>query len=70
MLLYNNFPQLYYNKINFYITSLNKPTPTKKKLNKHIIQQFTYNYTIYILKYHKNIKLLIIIFPQQNKKFF
>lgn len=52
------------------MTSLNKPTPTEKKLNKHVIKQFAYNYAVCILKYYKNIKLLVIIFPQQNGRFF
>lgn len=51
------------------MTSLNKPTPTEKNLNKHVIQQFAYNYAVCVLKYHKNIKLLII-FPQQKGIFF
>lgn len=52
------------------MTSLNKPTPTEKNLTKHVIQQFAYNYAVCVLKYHENIKLLNIIFPQQKGIFF
>lgn len=51
------------------MTSLNKPTPTEKKLNKHVIQQFAYNYAVCILKYQKNIKLLIY-FHNKTEYFF
>lgn len=64
------FSQLYYNKISFVWRHWTNRPRRKFFLNKHVIQQFAYNYAVCVLKYHKNIKLLVIIFPQQNGRFF
>lgn len=52
------------------VTELTDPEGKNLDKHVHVIQQFAYNYAVCILKYHKNIKLLVIIFPQQNGRFF